>query len=974
MAAIKQLEQLEKAYEFFNESEYPFLKEFKQHAITKRPYDNLKIIHNTHITLTTLCKIATLLYTGAEVTVTVTRDLIRHKDAMDLLLKSGIHFVEENEIKDDYDIVLDCCAGLYGKVNPRLGAVELTQTGSIIYKKNILSYPVVSVDDSITKNIENFYGTGDGFLRAFQELVPEDLTAKSFILFGYGKVGKGVAHHLKRFTQNILIIEKGPEHLKEALANGFKGIYYDDIATLSGALKDAFCVVTATGVDDLISRLYEKNIFKNVKYFANIGSHDEFGKLFSEDEVLFKKRPINFSLKEPTRFKFLDPIFYLHNIAAETLLTNKHKPGVYSYPIHQDLAIIGQWSKIHKIDTTQVLQTKSYVSPSILENLLRYLPCYVYWKDKYSKYMGCNHLFARAAGLASPYDIIGKTDFDLAWKETEATLFQASDREVLEGEFKINFIETQYQADGATKTVLASKVPLFQETGEIEGVMGIYVDITAEKQAEQLRLENETHKAKLEAQEAFTKIAAQVAHDIKSPVASLQMLLKSCQDIAEKERIALREATMRIQDIANNLLNHYSKNKNDSADSVKQEVLLASTLLLELLAEKKLQYQELPVKFEDQISQTGYFAFIQIETSGFKRMLSNIINNSIEAFEGKEGRIKLKLDADQTNIKISIQDNGKGMRPELVNKIKNNIAITEGKEQGHGIGLTQVRETLQKNQGQFEIESEVGFGTKITLTFPRISAPLWIAEDIRLNKDDTIIVLDDDNSIHGAWDAHFEVTLKKMPDIHLKHFTCGQEALDFINSSSPAEKQKIFLLSDYELLKQKLNGLDVIEKSGIKRSILVTSHYANPAIRERAEKIGTKILPKLLASEMPIVLEQSDGGSQSNHVEIVAIDDDYTFLKLLTYHFLSKDRTIEGFYNPHHFLSRLEEFPKDTKICFDYDFKIPDLDGLTLAKKLHEAGYTKLYMLSGMNFKQSDMPTYLTLIPKDKAVDLLDMV
>ncbi|MBS0358391.1 MAG: hypothetical protein JSS53_03860, partial [Proteobacteria bacterium] len=85
------------------------------------------------------------------------------------------------------------------------------------------------------------------------------------------------------------------------------------------------------------------------------------------------------------------------------------------------------------------------------DNILFHLPCYVYWKDVHSIYLGCNNLFAKAAGLTSAEKIVGKTDYDLAWGKTEADLFRQGDREVLEGHSKLNSEEPQYQADATTK-------------------------------------------------------------------------------------------------------------------------------------------------------------------------------------------------------------------------------------------------------------------------------------------------------------------------------------------------------------------------------------------------------------------------------------------------------------------------------------------------------------------------------------------
>ncbi len=204
-----------------------------------------------------------------------------------------------------------------------------------------------------------------------------------------------------------------------------------------------------------------------------------------------------------------------------------------------------------------------------------------------------------------------------------------------------------------------------------------------------------------------------------------------------------------------------------------------------------------------------------------------------------------------------IEDNGKGMRPELAKTILNHIGVTDGKENGHGIGLTQVLDTLQNNEGKLEIESQEGVGTKMILTFPRIPSQNWIADSIKLVDDDIVIILDDDSSIHMAWNTRFDELVRKFPNLAVLHFEIGQECIDFINRIAPDKIHKVFLLTDYELLKQDVNGLDVIHQTPVERSILVTSHYADKAICSCAIKAGTTILPKQLAYDIPIAVEAS---------------------------------------------------------------------------------------------------------------------
>jgi PAS domain-containing protein len=62
---------------------------------------------------------------------------------------------------------------------------------------------------------------------------------------------------------------------------------------------------------------------------------------------------------------------------------------------------------------------------------LNELPIYVFWKDRNLVFQGCNIGFANYIGLSSPAEIVGKTDFDLADRET-AEHFREIDMKVIE--------------------------------------------------------------------------------------------------------------------------------------------------------------------------------------------------------------------------------------------------------------------------------------------------------------------------------------------------------------------------------------------------------------------------------------------------------------------------------------------------------------------------------------------------------------
>jgi signal transduction histidine kinase len=532
-----------------------------------------------------------------------------------------------------------------------------------------------------------------------------------------------------------------------------------------------------------------------------------------------------------------------------------------------------------------------------------------------------------------------------------------------------------------------AKNRLLDNDGNVVGLVGTSVDITDRKEKERLALENErlksetvTQQAIAQEQEKFRKIADQVAHDIRSPLASMLIIVGNCQAIPERERVALRTAANRMNDIANYLLVEHVKKQTASDQAPvdeEREATLVSPLILQTLTEKKYQYQNLSVKFEHHFTQTGNFCWIKVAPTAFQRMLSNIVNNAVDAFDQKEGKVILHLDVDEEQVRVVVEDNGKGMRPELVKKIMDQIAVTEGKKDGHGIGLTQVRETLQNNEGQLKIESEVGVGTKMILTFPRIPPQNWIADSMQLNDDDTVVILDDDSSIHMAWDTRFDKLGQEWPNLTVKHFEIGQETVDFINNLAPDEKKKVLLLTDFELLKQKLDGINVIKQTAIDRSILVTSHYANKTIRHNSVKVGTQILPKQLAYDIPIHITHASVNKQEpkaseglKKVDAIFVDDDQDLLFSFTYAF-GQVKKIDTYHDPQRFLSVISQYPKNTKIMLDYNFDNFDKNGIQIAEQLHALGFTQLYLLSGMVSFDQPLPPYLTRIAKD-GIDKLE--
>lgn len=126
-----------------------------------------------------------------------------------------------------------------------------------------------------------------------------------------------------------------------------------------------------------------------------------------------------------------------------------------------------------------------YHERALFDRVISHIPIYVFWKDGEGRYLGCNQRFASVAGVGKRENIVGKTDYDLAWRREEMESRRRCDRLVMEkGAPLLDVEETKLQSDGREAVFLTSRVPLTDESGEVTGVLNICTDITQRKREE----------------------------------------------------------------------------------------------------------------------------------------------------------------------------------------------------------------------------------------------------------------------------------------------------------------------------------------------------------------------------------------------------------------------------------------------------------------------------------------------------------
>lgn len=130
----------------------------------------------------------------------------------------------------------------------------------------------------------------------------------------------------------------------------------------------------------------------------------------------------------------------------------------------------------HDISQQEQLRKELQEKREMLYTVIDSLPIGVFWKDKESRFLGCNRRVLNDAGLSHFKEIIGKTDFDLSWHK-KAPVYQYSDRVIMNTGPKLNIEETLTRGDGSVIWLRTAKLPL-RRNGEVIGVLGFYEDIT----------------------------------------------------------------------------------------------------------------------------------------------------------------------------------------------------------------------------------------------------------------------------------------------------------------------------------------------------------------------------------------------------------------------------------------------------------------------------------------------------------------
>ncbi len=454
--------------------------------------------------------------------------------------------------------------------------------------------------------------------------------------------------------------------------------------------------------------------------------------------------------------------------------------------------------------------------------------------------------------------------------------------------------------------------------------------------------------AKADGDIRVAKVARQVAHDIRSPLAALEMSSAS-KNIPESERVIIRMATTRIRDIANDLTGRFreappSTETNQAVGNIAAAPQIIPTLIDEIVTEMRIRFRpRRGLEITANLDESNYGLFAAVEPAKFRRALSNLIQNAVEAIP-ENGRVEVVSVIRGDQAVIEVRDNGQGIPADILPRLGTR-GETFGKPQGSGLGLYSAKQMAESFGGQLEIESERGKGTTIRITLPLAAAPAWFVPRLDLSYGAHVVVVDDDQSIHQVWNERL-AKWAEAGALKLIHFTSGDEFRAWFKANENLARSSRYLV-DYELIGEQNTGISLVEELGIQdRSILITSHYDEAAVQAACERNQVRLIPKGLAVFVPVHVE-------NRAIRAILIDDDALTHRIWNHVAEHAGRRILTLFTD----AELDTEPValDTPIYVDRNLA-NGASGEDVLKRLHGRGFSSLYLFTGDAVKKGDFP------------------
>lgn len=347
---------------------------------------------------------------------------------------------------------------------------------------------------------------------------------------------------------------------------------------------------------------------------------------------------------------------------------------------------------------------------------------------------------------------------------------------------------------------------------------------------------------------AIGRISSQLAHDMRTPLSVIKVLVERIGEGAHKTRdiTDIAESAARSMTKLNNMaedLVDYSK-----AQNVARVIISVDDLIKEVLNEMapEAHANKVSIGYKNDIGISA-----NVDGEKINRVLANLVINAIQAHE-KPGSVMVEASAKDKELSIVIVDDGKGIPADKMEKIFER-SFTFGKPKGTGLGLAYCKQVIEAHGGKIEVASEVQKGSTFTVRLPScivktsVSAVQFKSQIVektvgtpaaqaRPSAVGNILIADDDMGIRLQW-------IKIIQNLG-GTVVCAATNPDELMRGGEFDYSKIdTAIVDYQYEGHEKTGIDLIaylKSQGVRNVHLCTGFHADPDVQNRATQAGAK--------------------------------------------------------------------------------------------------------------------------------------
>jgi PAS domain S-box-containing protein len=367
---------------------------------------------------------------------------------------------------------------------------------------------------------------------------------------------------------------------------------------------------------------------------------------------------------------------------------------------------------LRDITNQKIIEIELRENKQMFQLVMDNIPQLISWKDVNSIYLGCNKNFARVAGLNDPKEIIGKNDYELPWKISEAESFFEIDQLVMDTDKpEYHIIEPQLQADGKQAWLETNKIPLHNSKQEVVGILCTYEDIT-----ERVNSQNALRDSENKYKEAYNRAEFYkdvFAHDVSN---ILQGILSSVELSRfkmgkPKKNVELFNLFDIIEDQVSRGANLVSNiRKISSVDKINRN--LRKIEICSILRnsnnyiKNNFPKRKIKITFKSDYDKL----FVQAnELIGdvFNNILYNAVKHNIRQIVEIEVEVLKKSLNEVSFVEVQFKDNGVGIRDSQKSDIFQISALESSSFNRLGLGLSLVKKLVENYNGRIWVEDRI---------------------------------------------------------------------------------------------------------------------------------------------------------------------------------------------------------------------------------------------------------------------------